>query len=53
MDARDPRKLIGSYWSSFTDVAGEIGRIETLIVRKNQRSESGEPWGPRGQRAVR
>ena len=28
------RKLIGSYWSSFTDTASEIGQMETLIARK-------------------
>ena len=28
------RRLIGSYWSSFTDTAAELGRIPVEIVRE-------------------
>lgn len=30
------RRLIGSYWSSFTDTAMQIGNIETRIVKGNR-----------------
>ena len=33
------RKLIGSYWSSFTNTASEIGQMETLIVMKGDGAE--------------
>ena len=29
------KRLIGSYWSSFTDTAAELGRIPVTIVRKS------------------
>jgi len=39
------RKLIGSHWSSFTDTASAIGKMETIIARRTRAPDGGGEGG--------